>query len=106
ISVPGVTAAYSVDSSFAEAAAENGVVTVSGKFHGTTHVMAVTASGAQPLEIVVTDPPVKLPPGFVNPFTLASGSENGYFESRYDSTSDRVQSQIDFSRRQGDTTIH
>src|ERR1051326_3802475 len=106
ITVPGVTAAYSLDAACADAAAENGVVTVAGKFHGTTHVMAVTASGAQPLEIIVTDPPVKLPPGFRESFTSASGVENGYVDSRYDSTAGRVQSQIDLSRRQGDFTIH
>jgi hypothetical protein len=106
IPVPGVTAAYSLDSACAEAEAENGVVTVSGKFHGSTHVIAVTTSGAQPLEIVVTDPVVKLAPGFSNPFTAAEGIENGYFESRFDSTADRVQSQIDFSRRQDQLTIH
>ncbi|HEV3329885.1 MAG TPA: tetratricopeptide repeat protein [Bryobacteraceae bacterium] len=106
IDVPGVTAVYSLDSSCAEAEAGNGVVTVTGKIHGTTHVMAVTASGAQPLEIVVTDPQLKLLTGFGDPFTLAGGIESGYMESRYDATADQVQGQIDFSRRQDETTIH
>lgn len=88
IDVPGVTAAYSLDSSCADAEAGNGVVTVTGKMHGTTHVMAVTASGAQPFEIVVTDPQLKLLPGFSNLFTMAAGIENGYVDSRYDSTAD------------------
>jgi hypothetical protein len=106
IDVPGATAAYSLDASCAEAAADNGVVTISGKLHGTTHVVVATASGAQPFDVVVTDPPIRYPPGFVNPLIFQSGAESGYYETGYNSSAGLLQSQLDFSRKQDDTTIH
>ena len=107
VDVPGATAAYAMDSLCADAAAENGVVTISAKAHGTTHIVVVTPSGAQTLEVVVIDPPVKHSPGFVDPFdALHLGMENGYLASQYNSSGGQLLSQGDFSRRQDDTTIH
>jgi hypothetical protein len=106
IQVPGATAAYALDAVYADAAAENGAVTITGKIHGTTHVVVVTPAGGQPFEVMVTDPPVKYPPGFTNPLEFGARAENGYTESRYTTVPGQVQSQLDFSRRQEDTTIH
>src|SRR5207248_9945190 len=65
--VAGATAAYTLDSFLAEATADNGVVSVSGKQPGTTHVVVVTASGLETFEDLVTTPPPHYPPGFVMP---------------------------------------
>ena len=106
VDVPGATAAYALDATYADAAAQNGVVRITGKIHGTTHVVVVTPAGTQPFEVVVVDPPVKYPPGFLNAIEYGSEKENGFSESRYTSVPGQVQSQLDFSRRQEDTTIH
>ena len=105
IQMPGATAAYALDPTYADASADNGVVTVSGKIAGTTHVVVVTASGALPLEIHVTNPPPRLPPGLLNPFHVSSGIESGFSESRYNSNPSQVQTTLDLSRRDGQTTI-
>src|SRR5579863_6972301 len=91
VEVPGATAAYSLDTTFADATAENGKVTISGKIHGTTHVVVVTPSGAQPLEVQVTDPPIKYPPGFINPLMFQAGVQNGYYETGYNSSAGLLQ---------------
>ena len=105
IDLPGVTAAYSLDSTCAEAEAQNGVVTVTGKMHGATHVVAVTPAGTQTLEIVVADLAVKRARDIFNPLLMQTGTEFGSFSTRYDSTSNQVQSEMDLSRRQDQTTI-
>lgn len=105
IDVRGVTAAYSLDPSCAEAEAQDGVITIAARVHGKTHVVAVTPDGTQTLEIVVVDPAVKrFRPG-VDPFLLPLGAEYGSFSTRYESTSNQLQSEIDLSRRQNQTTI-
>src|SRR5579872_4054962 len=106
IEMPGATAAYVLDSTYADATAENGIVTVSGKIAGRTHIMVVTAGGPQPFEITVTNPPVKIPAGVFNPFNVAGGIESGFSESRYNSYPSQLQTTLDFSRREGGTTIH
>src|ERR1700759_2587494 len=82
--VAGATAAYSLDSSIAEATAANGVVEISGKGPGTTNIIIVTPAGAQTLGVVVPPPPPVLPPGFEPPEKQASG-ETGTYEFRYNS---------------------
>ena len=67
VEVTGATAAYSLDAFFAEASAENGLVSVTGKQPGTTHVVVVTPSGVQTFEVLMTTPPPHYPPGFVMP---------------------------------------
>ncbi|QOY86573.1 carboxypeptidase regulatory-like domain-containing protein [Paludibaculum fermentans] len=106
ISVAGVTAAYSLDSTYAEATTENGLVIVSGRIAGATHVMVVTASGAQAFEILVINAPAKPRTDPLNPLNINSGIEDGYSESRYASSPSQFQSTLDLSRRQGDTTTH
>ena len=55
--VAGATAAYSLDASLAEATADNGLVSITGKQPGTTHVVAIAPSGLQTFEVLVTTPP-------------------------------------------------
>lgn len=51
--VPGVTAAYAIDGSIAEASSRSGIVTISGKSAGTTRVVIVTMEETRTIEIVV-----------------------------------------------------
>jgi hypothetical protein len=51
--VPGVTAAYAVDASIAEASSHNGVVTISGKSAGTTRVVIVTMEETRTVDVMV-----------------------------------------------------
>jgi hypothetical protein len=51
--VPGVTAAYAVDSAIAEASSRSGVVTISGKSSGTTRVVIVTMEETRTIDVVV-----------------------------------------------------
>lgn len=51
--VPGVTAAYAVDGSIAEASSQNGVVTISGKSAGMTRVVIVTMQETRTVDVMV-----------------------------------------------------
>jgi hypothetical protein len=104
--VPGATAAYSLDASLAEASAENGLVSVEGKHPGATHVVAITPSGVQTFQVLVTTPPPHYPPGFVMPVNVAERAESGYYEARYYSSPAQVQNQLDFLKIQGDNRTH
>ena len=104
--VPGATAAYSLDASFAEAAAENGLVSLTGKQPGATHIVVVTSSGAQTFEVLVTTPPPRYPPGFVMPVNTAEAAQSGYVEGRYYSSPSQVQTQFDFLKIHGDDRTH
>jgi hypothetical protein len=50
---PGVTAAYAVDASIADASSRNGIVTVSGKSAGTTRVVIVTMEETRTIDVIV-----------------------------------------------------
>src|SRR3984893_6046475 len=104
--VAGATAAYSLDASLAEATADNGLVSVAGKQPGTTHVVAITASGVQTFEVLVTTPPPHYPPGFVMPVNVAEMAQSGYYEGRYYSGPAQVQNQLDFLKIHGDDPTH
>jgi hypothetical protein len=104
--VPGATAAYSLDESIAEAAAENGVVSVGGKQPGTTHVVVVAPAGMQTFEILVTTPPPHYPPGFVMPLSVADTEQSGYYEGRYYSSPAQIQNQADFLKSDGTDWTH
>jgi Pilus formation protein N terminal region len=81
--VAGATAAYSLDASLAEATAEDGRVSVTGKQPGATHVVVITPGGVQTFEVLVTTPPPHYPPGFVMPVNGAETAQSGYYEDRY-----------------------
>lgn len=103
IAVAGATAAYSLDSSVAEAAAANGVVEISGAGPGATNVVVVTATGVQTLSVVVPQPPPSYPPGFVPPSAEGSAAERGSYEVRYSSNPGQLTNSIEFQRNQGDS---
>lgn len=104
--VDGATAAYTLDEFFAEAAAENGVVTVEGKVAGDTHVVVVTPSGNQTFEILVNLMPPVYPPGYVAPTSGAEPAQSGHYEGRYYSNPAEIQNQIDFMKINGDNWTH
>jgi hypothetical protein len=104
--VDGATAAYTLDGFFAEASAENGVVTVEGKVAGDTHVVVVTPSGTQTFEILVNLMPPILPPGFVAPTSGPEPAQSGYYEGRYYSNPAEIQNQVDFMKINGDNWTH
>jgi hypothetical protein len=104
--VPEATAAYSLDSFLADAAAENGLVSVTGNQPGTTHVMVVTPSGVQTFEVLITTPPPNYPPGFVMPVGGPEVAESGYDEARYYSSPAQIQNQIDFLKIHGEDRTH
>ncbi len=104
--VPGASAAYSLDASLADANAENGVVSLTGKQPGTTHVVVVTPSGVQTFDVLVTTPPPHYPPGFEMPLSGPEMAQTGYLEGRYYSSPAQVQSQLDFVKIHGDDRTH
>jgi hypothetical protein len=104
--VAGATAAYSLDGSLADATADSGVVSVTGKQPGTTHVVVVTPSGMQTFDVLVTTPPPHYPPGFVMPVNDTEAAQSGYIEGRYYSSPAQVQTQLDFSKIHGDDRTH
>src|SRR5580700_5134590 len=104
--VVGATAAYSLDAFVAEANAENGLVSVVGIHPGITHVVAVTPSGVQTVEIQVTTPPPHYPPGFDLPVSVAEMAQSGYWEGLYYSGPAQIQNQLDFAKISGDDRTH
>lgn len=104
--VAGATAAYTLDSFLADATADNGVVSVSGKQPGTTHVVVVTASGLETFEVLVTTPPPHYPPGFVMPVSAAQLAQSGYYEQRYYSSPAQFQNQLDFLKIHEEDRTH
>src|SRR5437762_1407082 len=104
--VAGATAAYSLDEFLADATADNGVVSVTGKQPGTTHIVVVTSAGGQTFEVLVTTPPPHYPPGFVMPVSAAQLAQSGYYEQRYYSSPAQFQNQVDFLKINDDDRTH
>jgi hypothetical protein len=104
--VIGATAAYTLDDSLAEATADNGLVSVTGKQPGATHIVVITPSGVQTFDVLVTTPPPHYPPGFVMPVSVAEMAQSGYYEGRYYSSPAQVQNQLDFLKIHGDDRTH
>src|SRR5215510_11845080 len=80
--VPWATAAYSLDSSVADASAADSSVQIVGKGPGSTTIMVVTPAGVETLAVVVPVPPPSLPPGFEPP-ERQNAAETGVYELRY-----------------------
>jgi hypothetical protein len=99
--VAGATAAYSLDSSIAEATATAEVIEVYGKAPGTTHVIVVTSGGVQSFSITVPQPPPMLPPNFIA--QQNENGESGSYEFRYTSDPAQVTNAFEFKRSQGDS---
>ncbi len=106
LQVAGATAAYSMDSFLAEASAENGVVSIVGIHPGTTHVVVVTSSEPQTLEVFVTTPAPIYPPGFVSPESGSENGQSGYYEGRYYTNPAQIQTQFDFVKSNGENWTH
>ncbi len=104
----GATAAYSLDASLAEASAEDGLVSISGKQPGTTHVVVIRPSEVQTFEVLVTTPPPHYPPGFVMPVSSQEAAQSGDYEVRYFSNPAQIQSELDLVKIHGDnrTNVH
>ncbi|MCU1256932.1 MAG: hypothetical protein JWM83_3231 [Candidatus Angelobacter sp.] len=98
--VAGATAAYSLDSSIADATATNGVVEILGKAPGSTNIVVVTAAGTQTLAVTVPVPPSVLPVGFEPPERQGNG-ETGTYEFRYNSDPSQITNSIELKRTQG-----
>ncbi|HEY1527409.1 MAG TPA: carboxypeptidase regulatory-like domain-containing protein [Candidatus Angelobacter sp.] len=100
VPVAGATAAYSLDSSVADATAANGVVEIVGKAPGSTNIVIVTPAGAQTLAVIVPIPPTVLPPGFEPPDRQGTG-ESGTYEFRYNSDPGQITNSIELKRTEG-----
>jgi hypothetical protein len=103
VPVAGATAAYSLDSSVAQAGAANGMVEIEGTGPGDTNVVVVTATGVQTLSVVVPLPAPSYPPGFVPPSREGSAGERGAYEARYSSNPAQLTNSVEFLRSQGDS---
>ncbi len=95
MSVPGATAAYSLDPLNADASAANGIVTITGKGPGTASVMVVTPDGVRTIAVTVLQPPPSYPAGFVPPTLISNYGESGAYEFRYSSDPSQWQNNLD-----------
>ncbi|MGH9523302.1 MAG: hypothetical protein ACRD3E_12315, partial [Terriglobales bacterium] len=95
VSVPGATAAYTLDPLNADASAANGIVRITGKGPGSATVMVVTADGVRTLAVTVLQPPPSYPAGFVPPTLITNYGENGTYEFRYSSDPSQWQNNLD-----------
>lgn len=95
VAVPGATAAYSLDPLNADAAAANGIVSITGKGPGTASVMVVTPDGVRTIAVTILQPPPSYPAGFVPPTLLSNYGENGTYEFRYSSDPSQWQNDLD-----------
>src|SRR5512146_393185 len=102
VPVSGATAAYSLDSSIAEATASDGVVEIVGKSPGATNIVIVTPAGTQAMAVVVPAPPPVLPPGFEPPERAQYG-ESGSYEFRYNSDPGQITNSLELKRVQGES---
>jgi len=105
IPVTGASAAFALDPEIVEAAAIDGIVTITAKNPGTTHVMVVTSAGVQELVIVVPEPAPAYPEGFVPPPTEQELRQNGSYELRFNSQPSQLYNNITMSRTEGDRTL-
>src|SRR5215469_8264233 len=99
--VAGATAAYSLDSSIAEATVSTEIIEVYGKAPGATHVIVVTSAGVQSFSITVPQPPPMLPPNLIA--QQNENGESGSYEFRYTSDPAQVTNSFEFKRSQGDS---
>jgi hypothetical protein len=100
LSVPGTTAAYSLNSSVAEASAENGLVHVRGIGGGSTGIVVVTATGTT--TIIVSVPAQRASSSSQAASSAAGVQQGGYVESSYNSNAGQVNTTIQLQRRDGD----
>jgi hypothetical protein len=104
IRIPGATAAYSLNSFYADASVVDGVVTIQGNNPGSTTIMVVTGVGLQSFRVSVPQPAAVYPPGF-EPHRQGNNVEEGSYELRYDSNPSQLQNVVDLSNHQGDRVM-
>lgn len=98
VDLPGVTAAYAIDATIADASAAHGGVSVTARAAGTTQIVAVTGNGTRTIGIIVKpraqaalgDRPGVEPP------------EHGTYDVRYTSSGGQIQNTVDLTRTQRD----
>jgi hypothetical protein len=106
IRVAGATAAYSVNSFYADASANDGVVTVQGNRPGTTTIMVITGAGIQSFRVSIPEPRPQYPPGFEPPANRDQRyQQDGSYEARLTNNPYQLQNLIDFSSREPDRTV-
>src|SRR5688500_282640 len=94
--IPGATAAFSLDPSRVGASAHNGQVTLVGRGPVSTNVIIVIGDHTESLPVLVGDPPAIFLPGMR---TAGSGSaETGEYEVRYGTNPSILQGNLRFSR--------
>jgi cell division septation protein DedD len=98
--IPGATAALSLDPSRVGASAQNGEVTLVGRGPGLTSVIVVIGDHTETLQVLVGDPPTFFLPGLRT--AGSNGAQTGHYEVRYGSDPGIVQGNLRFSRREGD----
>lgn len=98
--IPGATAAFSLDPSRVGASAQSGEVTLVGRGAGLTTVIVVVGDRTQSLQVLVNEPPTIVLPGM----WAASGNnaESGHYEVRYGSDPAMLQGNLQLSRRDGE----
>jgi hypothetical protein len=103
IPIAGASAAYSLDSTVADASAANGLVTVQGRAPGAANIVVITPAGVQTIAVFVPQPAPSYPPGFVAPSQEGGSGERGAYELRYNSDPAQLTNSIEFMRTQGDS---
>lgn len=98
--IPGATAALSLDPSRVGASVQDGLVTLIGRGPGSTNVIVVAGDETVTLRVLVAEPPVIVLPGMRA--GASSGGPAGYYEARYGSDPGILQGTLFFSRRDGD----
>jgi hypothetical protein len=98
--IPGATAAFSLDPSRVGASAQDGLVTVVGRGPGSTNVIVIAGDRTVTLQVAVGEPPLILLPGMRTGSSHGAGT--GYYEARYGSNPGILQGNLLLSRRDGD----
>jgi len=102
LQVANATAAYSLNSSIAEACAENGTVELLGKGVGVTSVVVVVPGGTTSIRVLVVASPAAPPPGLIPSAPAGNVGETGSYDVRYNSNPGQIVNGLEFLQREGD----
>jgi len=98
--MPGATAAVSLDASRVGASVHDGLLTLIGHGPGSTNVVVVSGDETITLRVDVGEPPVTVLPGMRT--GNQRGGRSGYYEAGYGSDPGMLQGRLFLSRRDGD----
>jgi hypothetical protein len=101
LSYPGATAAFSVDSSVAEASAADGRVTVVGRSVGWTTISVVTPTGISSFTLTVGAPPSDI----ASHRGSGSGDKRTTWQGNYESSTARLTNSLELVDRGDDRTL-